>query len=207
MFLHTNLSPKWSLEVPADFSYYNRRWQVGLTLWTNMRCSYRTLGKTSDMHCSCCQLFTAGEAAKLNMVWSGLRRVLLDVLMLVDMSAHLDGDCALCMQILQPGNATFLTATQGLKRDLEHEIYQILVKLRCAPFLESYVATLKSEDRMGSERVMPLGLKAFSSVGGWSGSFHPLNNGIDFRYSNTIWSVYLSPVVVVRDVCTVTMAV
>ncbi len=28
MFLHTNLSPKWSLEVPAEFAYYNRRWQV-----------------------------------------------------------------------------------------------------------------------------------------------------------------------------------
>ena len=31
MFLHTNLSPKWSLEIPADFGYYNRRWQVSLT--------------------------------------------------------------------------------------------------------------------------------------------------------------------------------
>ena len=28
MFLHTNLSPKWSLEIPADFSDYHRRWQV-----------------------------------------------------------------------------------------------------------------------------------------------------------------------------------
>lgn len=86
---------------------------------------------------------------------------------------------------MQPGNVTFLTAAQGLQRDLEHEVYQILVKLRCAPFLESYVATLKSADRMGTGRVMPLGLKAFDSVGGWSGSFHPLNNGIDFRYTNT----------------------
>lgn len=85
---------------------------------------------------------------------------------------------------MQPGNLTFLTAAQGLHRDLEHEVYQILVKLRCAPFLESYVATLKSADRMGTGRVMPLGLKAFNSIGGWSGSFHPLNNGIDFRYSN-----------------------
>lgn len=128
--------------------------------------------------------------------------------MLVDvicLSPHLDGESAPCMQTLQPGNATFLTATQGLERDLEHEIYQILVELRCAPFLESYVATLKSEDRMGSERAMPLGLKAFNSIGGWSGSFHPLNNGIDFRYSNTTWSVYLSSVLVVTVVCTVTL--
>lgn len=28
MFLHTNLSPKWSLQVPADFGQYTRRWQV-----------------------------------------------------------------------------------------------------------------------------------------------------------------------------------
>lgn len=86
---------------------------------------------------------------------------------------------------MQPGNVTFLTAAQGLQRDLEHEVYQILVKLRCAPFFASYVATLKSADRMGSEGVMPLGLKAFDSIGGWSGSFHPVNNGIDFRYSST----------------------
>ena len=122
-------------------------------------------------------------------------------------SVYLDGDCALCMQILQPGNATFLTATQGLERDLEQEIYQILVKLRCAPFLKSYVATLKSEDRMGSERVMPLGLKAFNSVGGWSASFHPLNNGIDFRYSNTTLSVPLLSVLVVPVVCTVSLVI
>ena len=44
MFLHTNLSPKWSLEIPADFSHYNRRWQVGLILWTNMRCQCFTAG-------------------------------------------------------------------------------------------------------------------------------------------------------------------
>ena len=123
------------------------------------------------------------------------------------MSVHLDEDCTRCMQILQPGNATFLAGIQGLKRDLEHEIYQILVKLRCAPFLGSYVATLKSEDRMGSERVMPLGLKAFNSVGGWSGSFHPLNNGIDFRYSNTTLSLSVSSVPVVPVVCTVTLVI
>lgn len=28
MFLHTNMSPKWNLAVPADFDYYSRRWQV-----------------------------------------------------------------------------------------------------------------------------------------------------------------------------------
>ena len=32
MFLHTNLSPKWSLEIPAEFNYYNRRWQVNAGL-------------------------------------------------------------------------------------------------------------------------------------------------------------------------------
>ena len=34
---------------------------------------------------------------------------------------------------------------------------------------------------MGAQKEMPLGLKAFRSIGGWTGSFHPLNNGIDFR--------------------------
>ena len=29
MFLHTNMSPKWNLAIPADFSFYSRRWQVG----------------------------------------------------------------------------------------------------------------------------------------------------------------------------------
>ncbi|DBB17802.1 TPA: hypothetical protein ACH3X3_002830 [Trebouxia sp. C0006] len=110
MFLHTNLSPKWSLEVPAEFAYYNRRWQV-----------------------------------------------------------------------LEPGNTTFLTSLQTLHRDLEAEIYQILVDLRCAEFLDLYVATLESDQRMGAQKQMPLGLKAFRSIGGWTGSFHPLNNGIDFR--------------------------
>lgn len=28
MFLHTNMSPKWNLAIPADFEYYSRRWQV-----------------------------------------------------------------------------------------------------------------------------------------------------------------------------------
>lgn len=28
MFLHTNINPKFSLDVPADFSDYQRRWQV-----------------------------------------------------------------------------------------------------------------------------------------------------------------------------------
>ena len=28
MFLHTNLSPKWNLELPGDFSEYRRRWKV-----------------------------------------------------------------------------------------------------------------------------------------------------------------------------------
>ena len=28
MFLHTNMSPKWNLAIPADFDYYTRRWQV-----------------------------------------------------------------------------------------------------------------------------------------------------------------------------------
>ena len=86
------------------------------------------------------------------------------------------------LQVIEPGNSTFLSAIHGLRRDPELEIYDILVQLRCAPFLERYVATLMSDQRMGSEKSMPLGLKAFKSpVGGWSGSFHPVNNGIDFR--------------------------
>ena len=28
MFLHTNLSPKWNLEIPGNFSLYRRRWKV-----------------------------------------------------------------------------------------------------------------------------------------------------------------------------------
>ena len=30
MFLHTNMSPKWNLAIPADFDFYTRRWQVVL---------------------------------------------------------------------------------------------------------------------------------------------------------------------------------
>ena len=85
------------------------------------------------------------------------------------------------MQVLEPGNATFLTTLQNPLRDPEAEIYQILVNLRCADFLELYVGTLESDQRMGAQKQMPLGLKAFRSIGGWTGSFHPLNNGIDFR--------------------------
>ena len=70
---------------------------------------------------------------------------------------------------------------RNLHRDPEAEIYQILVDLRCADFLDLYVATLESDQRMGAQKQMPLGLKAFRSIGGWTGSFHPLNNGIDFR--------------------------
>lgn len=29
MFLHTNLSPKWSLQLPSSFDQYTRRWEVG----------------------------------------------------------------------------------------------------------------------------------------------------------------------------------
>lgn len=32
MFLHTNLSPKWSLEIPGNFSLYRRRWKVSVQL-------------------------------------------------------------------------------------------------------------------------------------------------------------------------------
>ena len=28
MFMHTNLSPKWSLQLPGSFDMYSRRWQV-----------------------------------------------------------------------------------------------------------------------------------------------------------------------------------
>ncbi len=85
------------------------------------------------------------------------------------------------IQVLQPGNGTFLTTLQKLRRDPEAEIYEILVDLRCADFLDLYVATLESDQRMGTQKQMPLGLKAFGSIGGWTSSFHPLNNGIDFR--------------------------
>ena len=101
----------------------------------------------------------------------------------MSMSMHMSPSDSFKSQTLQPGNTTFLQAIRSLQRDPEHEIHQILVDLRCAPFLESYVATLKSEDRMGSKKSMQLGLKAFNSIGGWSSSFHPLNGGIDFRYS------------------------
>ena len=30
MFLHTNLSPKWNLEIPGEFTQYRRRWKVRL---------------------------------------------------------------------------------------------------------------------------------------------------------------------------------
>lgn len=38
MFLHTNLSPKWSLAIPADFNYYHRRWQVSFHTIPNCSC-------------------------------------------------------------------------------------------------------------------------------------------------------------------------
>ena len=110
MFLHTNLSPKWSLEIPADFQYYHRRWQV-----------------------------------------------------------------------VEPHNMTFSSYIDYLRRDPEKEVYDLLVGLRCAPFLDSYVATLESDQRMGKNKTMPLGLKTHNSVGGRTGTFHTINNGIDFR--------------------------
>lgn len=32
LFLHTNLSPKWNLNIPGDFAAYTRRWQVIIPL-------------------------------------------------------------------------------------------------------------------------------------------------------------------------------
>ena len=89
-----------------------------------------------------------------------------------------------CVQVMEPGNTSFLNAIHSSHRDPEAEIFRILVDLRCALFLDSYVATLESDQRMGPQKHMPLGLKAFRSIGGWTGSFHPLNNGIDFRQDN-----------------------
>ncbi|KAK9810503.1 hypothetical protein WJX72_011854 [[Myrmecia] bisecta] len=100
MFLHTNMSPKWNLQIPASFTQFRRRWQV-----------------------------------------------------------------------LQPGNQPFLDAIDFLTSDPEHVIYQLLVDLRCAPFLEPYAETLAQPDRMGPARAMPLGLYGF----------HTSNIGIDFR--------------------------
>ncbi len=40
MFLHTNLSPKWSLGVPAEFAFYNRRWQVRVQQMNCSKLSY-----------------------------------------------------------------------------------------------------------------------------------------------------------------------
>ncbi|KAK9798888.1 hypothetical protein WJX73_001325 [Symbiochloris irregularis] len=100
MFLHTNLSPKWSLQLPGDFSMYSRRWQA-----------------------------------------------------------------------VEPGGLTFAEAYPELG-DVEREIYTMLVDLCCAPFLQSYRKALSSEERMGANKMMPVGLAA--------NSFHTINGGVDF---------------------------
>ncbi|KAL3132425.1 hypothetical protein ABBQ32_008983 [Trebouxia sp. C0010 RCD-2024] len=101
MFLHTNMKPKWNLGLPADFSFYNRRWQI-----------------------------------------------------------------------LQPDNVPISSVLGNSGRDPEKEVYQLLVLLRCKPFLEPYVAEMRLPHKMGSEAVFPLGLRA---------GFHTLYEGVDFR--------------------------
>lgn len=86
------------------------------------------------------------------------------------------------MQVIE-NNTTFADYINFLQRDPEREVYDLLVSLRCAPFLDSYVATLKSDDRMGKNMTMPLGLRTHDSIGGRTGTFHPINNGVDFRWA------------------------
>ena len=86
-----------------------------------------------------------------------------------------------CMQVVEPNNKTFAKYIDHLERDPEREVYNLLVSLRCAPFLDSYVATLESDHRMGKNVSMPLGLRTHDSIGGRTGTFHHINNGIDFR--------------------------
>ena len=83
--------------------------------------------------------------------------------------------------MVEPGNLTFAKYMHHFNREIEVEVYQLLVKLRCARFLDSYVATLESDHRMGKNMSMPLGLKTYDSIGGRSGTFRHVNNGIDIR--------------------------
>ncbi len=54
MFLHTNLSPKWSLEIPAEFGYYNRRWQVSAQPMSYSKLTFSDASLTQKVSsCSC----------------------------------------------------------------------------------------------------------------------------------------------------------
>lgn len=77
------------------------------------------------------------------------------------------------VQILQPDNVPISSVLGNSGRDPEKEVYQLLVLLRCKPFLEPYVAEMRLPHKMGSEAVFPLGLRA---------GFHTLYEGVDFRY-------------------------
>lgn len=77
------------------------------------------------------------------------------------------------VQILQPDNVPISNALGNLGRDPEKEVYQLLVLLRCKPFLEPYVAEMRLPQKMGSDTVFPLGLRD---------GFHTLYEGVDFRY-------------------------
>ena len=50
----------------------------------------------------------------------------------------LDLMCSYVRQVVEPGGAAFSEAFPELK-DIEHEVYDSLVELRCAPFLLSYM--------------------------------------------------------------------
>lgn len=50
----------------------------------------------------------------------------------------------LCLQVIIPGNNNF-TESYG---DIEFEIYLMLVALRCAPFLPSYIEVSSSDTRI-----------------------------------------------------------
>ena len=60
MFLHTNMSPKWNLAIPADFSFYSRRWQVS----SCQTCTF------SFLHCStgkfCCDAYASAHTRSLS---------------------------------------------------------------------------------------------------------------------------------------------
>jgi len=76
--------------------------------------------------------------------------------------------------VVQPGGGDFaaLLARAGLP-DVEAEVHDALVALRCAPFLPDYAAVLASESRMGAAATLPLGVPA--------GQLAAANPGMNFR--------------------------
>jgi hypothetical protein len=74
-------------------------------------------------------------------------------------------------QIIQPNNIPFDTVIKLVGRDLEKEVYRILVLLRCQSWLDDYIRVLQRPDRMGPKHKMPHHLNRF----------HELLEGMDFR--------------------------